>query len=71
MVLLVVLWALSVAAAFVVADRIAAGRAEFLVVHGVVWTALVIGPMYVCGLCNVLTRAVVAPVTASKGCKAQ
>ena len=63
MVLLVVLWALSIAAAFVVADRIAEGRAEFLVVHGVVWTALVIGPMYVCGLCNVLTRAVVAPVT--------
>src|SRR4051794_11936269 len=63
MLLLVVLLALSVAAAFVVADRIAEGRAEFLIVHGVVWSALVVGPLYVIGLLNVLTRNVVAPVT--------
>ena len=63
MVLLVVLLAASLGAAFVVADRVAEGRAEFLVVHGVVWSALVVGPMYVCGLTNVLTRGVVAGAT--------
>src|SRR5690349_7036347 len=64
MVLLIVLLATSLTAAFVVADRVAEGRAEFLVVHGVVWSALVVGPMYICGLANILTRNVMAPVTA-------
>jgi len=63
MTLLIVLLLISATAAFVVADRLAEGRAELVVVHGVVWSALVVGPMYVFGLSHLLTRSVIAVST--------
>lgn len=63
MVLLLVLWIVSTLAALAVADRLTEGRAELLVAGGVVWTTLVVGPMYFLGLANVLTRDTVAAST--------
>lgn len=63
MLVLLALWLVSASAAFVVADFLAEDRAERVAATCVVWTSLVVLPMYVLGLTNTLTRTTVAATT--------